>query len=149
MIAGLLGYLMVPRLGWQSMFYLGAVPAMLASVLMRLLPESPRWLASQGRVAEADKIVSQIEQHIEASGKKLPPVPLRRVPDCWFFAAARRATRAAGSRCSMAPIGGGRLGVWAMWFCCFSTIYGLNTWMPTLYRISLQSAAVSSRSVTA
>jgi len=26
------------------------------------------------------------------------------------------------------------LGVWAMWFCCFSTTYGLNTWMPTLYR---------------
>jgi putative MFS transporter len=26
------------------------------------------------------------------------------------------------------------LGVWAMWFCCFSTTYGLNTWIPTLYR---------------
>ena len=136
-IAGLLGYLMVPRLGWESMFYLGAVPAILVIFLMRLLPESPRWLASQGRVAEAEKIVSQIEQQIEASGKKLPPLPLPgQVPASvgsspspvaplrrrWFEmldGAYRRRT----------------LGVWAMWFCCFSTIYGLNTWMPTLYRV--------------
>jgi len=131
-IAGLLGYVMVPRFGWQSMFYLGALPAILAVFLTRLLPESPRWLAGQGRVAEADEIVSHIEQQIEASGKKLSPVqlpaplavaptpagPLRRR---WFEmldGAYRRRT----------------LGVWAMWFCCFSTIYGLNTWMPTLYR---------------
>ncbi|MGA7433035.1 MAG: MFS transporter, partial [Xanthobacteraceae bacterium] len=33
-IAGLLGSIMVPRLGWQSMFYLGAAPALLAVVLM-------------------------------------------------------------------------------------------------------------------
>ncbi len=26
------------------------------------------------------------------------------------------------------------LGVWAMWFCCFSTTYGLTTWIPTLYK---------------
>ncbi len=140
-IAGLLGSIMVPRLGWQSMFYLGAVPALLAAVLMWLLPESPRWLASQGRVAEADEIVSRIEREIEASGKTLPPrvqataavsalpaAPLRRR---WFEmldSAYRRRT----------------LGVWAMWFCCFSTIYGLNSWVPTLYRtnfnLSLQQS---------
>jgi MFS transporter, putative metabolite:H+ symporter len=133
-IAGLLGYLMVPRLGWESMFYLGAVPAILAVFLTRLLPESPRWLASRGRVAEAERIVDQIEQQIEASGQKLPPVqapaqlptavdsspPLRRR---WFEmldSPYRRRT----------------LGVWAMWFCCFSTVYGLNSWMPTLYRVN-------------
>jgi MFS transporter, putative metabolite:H+ symporter len=99
--------------------------------LTRLLPESPRWLAGQGRAAEAEEIVSHIEQRIEASGKKLPPVqmpaplgvasapasPQRR----WFEmldGAYRRRT----------------LGVWAMWFCCYSTVYGLNTWVPTLYR---------------
>ncbi len=140
-IAGLLGSIMVPRLGWQSMFYLGAVPALLAAVLMWLLPKSPRWLASQGRVAEADEIVSRIEREIEASGKTLPPrvqataavsalpaAPLRRR---WFEmldSAYRRRT----------------LGVWAMWFCCFSTIYGLDSWVPTLYRtnfnLSLQQS---------
>lgn len=125
--AALLGYEMVPRLGWQSMFYLGAAPAILALFLTRLLPESPRWLASQGRLAEAEAIVSQIERRLEASGKILPPPvlvsPVLEAPSLrrWFEMldpAYRRRT----------------LGVWAMWFCCFSTTYGLNTWMPTLYR---------------
>jgi MFS transporter, putative metabolite:H+ symporter len=128
--AALLGTVMVPRLGWQSMFYLGAVPALLAVVLMRLLPESPRWLANQGRVTEADEIVSRIEREIEASGKTLPPVqapaalgpssaapPRRRWLEMLDNAYRRRT-----------------LGVWAMWFCCYSTIYGLVSWVPTLYR---------------
>jgi putative MFS transporter len=130
--AALLGTLMVPRLGWQSMFYLGAAPAILAIVLMRLLPESPRWLAGQGRVAEAEKIVSQIEQQIEASGQKLPPVQLptpggvspasaSAPPRRWFEMLDRAYRRRT-------------LGVWAMWFCCYSTIYGLNVWVPTLFR---------------
>jgi len=125
--AALLGYEMVPRLGWQSMFYLGAAPAILALFLTRLLPESPRWLASQGRLAEAEAIVSKIERRLEASGKILPQLvlvsPVLETPSFrrWFEMldpAYRRRT----------------LGVWAMWFCCFSTTYGLNTWMPTLYR---------------
>jgi len=125
--AALLGYEMVPRLGWQSMFYLGAAPAILALFLTRLLPESPRWLASQGRLAEAEAIVSKIERRLEASGKILPPLvlvsPVLETPSFrrWLEMldpAYRRRT----------------LGVWAMWFCCFSTTYGLNTWMPTLYR---------------
>ena len=37
----------VPNLGWQWMFYIGAAPALLAIFLRRLMPESPRWLASE------------------------------------------------------------------------------------------------------
>ena len=46
--AALFGFALVPRLGWQSLFFLGGLPAILAVFLTRLLPESPRWLASQG-----------------------------------------------------------------------------------------------------
>jgi putative MFS transporter len=134
--AALLGTVMVPRLGWQSMFYLGAVPAILAIVLTRLLPESPRWLAGQGRVAEAEKIVSQIEQQIEASGKKLPPVQLP-TP-----AGVSRAPDGAPPRRWLEMLDGAyrrrTLGVWAMWFCCYSTIYGLNIWVPTLFRTTFK-----------
>ncbi len=136
--AGLLGYVMVPRLGWQSMFYLGAVPAIFAVFLTRLLPESPRWLASQGRVAEAEQIVSQIEQRIEASGQKLPPVQLSaQFPES---AGASPSPAVPLRRRWLEMLDGAyrrrTLGVWAMWFCCFSTIYGLNSWMPTLYRVN-------------
>lgn len=127
--AASLGAVMVPRLGWQSMFYLGAVPALLAAVLMWLLPESPRWLANQGRLAEADEIVSRIERDIEASGKKLPPVQAPAVLDGAAAASPRRWLEMLDGAYRRRT-----LGVWAMWFCCFSTIYGLNTWIPTLYR---------------
>ena len=39
-MAALLGRWIVPHLGWQSMFYIGGLPALLALFLMRLLPES-------------------------------------------------------------------------------------------------------------
>src|SRR5437868_14808448 len=51
----------VPHLGWQWMFYIGALPAILALVLRAVLPESPRWLAVRGRNAEADVALSMIE----------------------------------------------------------------------------------------
>jgi len=129
--AALLGYLMVPQLGWQSMFYLGALPTILALFLTRLLPESPRWLAGQGRLAEADAIVSQIERRIEASGKTiLPPAATAPVPEALASEAPRRRWFE-----MLDPAYRRRtLGVWAMWFCCFSTTYGLTAWMPTLYR---------------
>src|SRR4029077_10683982 len=44
--AVLVGSWVVPRFGWQWMFVIGALPAFVAMVLQRLLPESPRWLAT-------------------------------------------------------------------------------------------------------
>ncbi len=38
---------------WRWMFGLAAVPALLILVGRRMLPESPRWLINQGRIAEA------------------------------------------------------------------------------------------------
>jgi len=122
-----LGYFMVPRLGWQSLFYLGGLPAILVFFLRWLLPESPRWLAAQGRVAEADAVVTAIERSIMARGKTLPPP--RPAP---ALAAPAKPTR-------WTEIFEGiylkrTLSDWAFWFCCFSTGYGLLTWLPTLYR---------------
>ncbi len=124
--AAALGYWLVPLLGWQSLFYLGGLPAILSVFLLWLLPESPRWLAGQGRLDEADAIVGRIEKEIEITGAVLPPpivvvAPAQQPPRRWLE--------------MLNPFYRPRtLGVWAMWFCCFSTVYGLNTWMPTLYR---------------
>jgi len=34
--------------------------------------------------------------------------------------------------------------VWAMWFCCFSTTYGLLSWLPTLYKTVLHLSLAQS-----
>src|SRR5471030_3232434 len=87
--AGVIGYLVVPTLGWQSMFIIGAAPALLVFFLRRLLPESPRWLVSKGRLKEADGVISEIERSVAGSGHALSaPLAAAAIP-----ARAREATR--------------------------------------------------------
>ena len=46
--------------GWRWMFGAEAVPALLFFLLMFLVPESPRWLVKNGRVAEAEKVLGRV-----------------------------------------------------------------------------------------
>lgn len=47
--------------GWRWLVIIGALGAVAVWFIRRPLPESPRWLAAHGRVAEADRIVSWLE----------------------------------------------------------------------------------------
>ena len=49
-----LGAWIVPRFGWQAMYFIGGMPLILFFVLRKLVPESPRWLAERERMADAD-----------------------------------------------------------------------------------------------
>lgn len=46
--------------GWRWMFWSGAVPAVFFFILVFFIPESPRWLAMQGKTTKADGILTRI-----------------------------------------------------------------------------------------
>jgi putative MFS transporter len=69
----ILGYLIIPAWGWRPMFIVAGVGSLVVWYLRKKLPESPRWLESQGRGAEAEALMQSIEKESAVSGA-LPPV---------------------------------------------------------------------------
>lgn len=125
--AGVAGAAMVPTLGWQSMFLIGAVPALIALILRRYCPESPRWLASRGRLREADAIVAKIERIVSQNGKiKLPPVPELQAQPASDKTRVRELFQSRYRRRTLL--------VWVLWASSYVVSYGTQFWVPTLYR---------------
>jgi putative MFS transporter len=77
-IVALLAWLLVPTKplgfdGWRWVVLIGSIGAAVVWMLIRKIPESPRWLASKGRVEEAEAVVTMIENKVRAEkGVELP-----------------------------------------------------------------------------
>jgi len=132
----LTGVYVVPHWGWQWMFVIGAVPALIAIPLRTILPESPRWLASRGRYAEADAALQRIEDIARREGKVPGPLPeslpaiveIRpRFADLFKGIYLKRT-----------------ISVWFIWIGAYFVSYGLNAWAPslftTVYHLPIQQA---------
>jgi len=83
-VVGFLARILVPRAplgvaGWRWLFVAGALGGAVVWVLRRHLPESPRWLESAGRLAEADVITCGLEAEA-ASRHELPPPEVHDAP---------------------------------------------------------------------
>lgn len=63
-----------PAWGWRACFALGALLAVAIVLIRRHVPESPRWLATHGRHAEAEQVIAGIEAAITRRHGPLPPV---------------------------------------------------------------------------
>lgn len=114
-------------LGWRGFFVMQALLAVVALIVRRNLPESPRWLIARGRYDEARATLEGLERNTErASGRPLPePEP--------STAFGSPTDAEVGWRTLLSPEYRTRtLASWAMWFCLLGGYYGLTTWLGKL-----------------
>jgi MFS family permease len=63
-----------PDVGWRLGFGIGGILGLSILLLRRFVPESPRWLVTHLRGAQAEQTVRAIEAEVEAAtGRQLPP----------------------------------------------------------------------------
>jgi putative MFS transporter len=128
-VVALLAWLLVPRAplgldGWRWVVLTGAAGAVFVWWIRRSVPESPRWLAQHGRLAEADRVLSEWETRIASeSGMRLPspertdaPAARGRFAEIWTHPEYRKRT------------------LMLVIFNIFQTVgfYGFSNWVPTL-----------------
>ena len=125
-LAGVVALVVLPAYGWRAAFLVGALPALYVAYLRRALPESPRYLAEHGRIAEADAVVRRVERE---GGGALITVSKPVAPE------PSSAGVSGGSRIGQlfAPRYARRtLMLWILWFGITLTYYGMFTFLPSL-----------------
>lgn len=127
LVSNALGAWLVPHFGWEVMYFLGGIPLVLFFTLPKAVPESPRWLATSGRMAEADAA----QARFEAKAKE----PLPPLGDTSAFEQMSHRHPKRGMRDLFGPVYIKRTVVVAMlWATCGFIQYGLSTWLPTVYK---------------
>jgi len=117
----LLGTLIIPAFGWRPMFVIAGIGALIVWYLRKALPESPRWLESQGRSEEAEALMQSIERETAAGGTLPPPAPAGAAPEFTLASLVR------------APILQ-RMIVGCVALISINTlIFGFVTWLPTFF----------------
>jgi putative MFS transporter len=136
-----MGYFVLPQpSGWRVML---AIPGFAAAVVFFLrlqLVESPRWLASRGREAQAEAIVRNIEATAPPDSSPSPARALLEPPES--DVASQAPGDARGSLLDAAHRG--RLAVAiAINIAIMCAVFGFVSWLPTFFAASGQSVAKS------
>lgn len=115
--SNLLSWALIPMFGWRVMFAIPGVGALIILWLRKALPESPRWLEVRGRLEEADRVVTSIEDEVRAQHANLRD-PAQRQPV---------KPEAIWQRAFIRPLVLGTV----MQVVMFAALYGLVSWIPT------------------
>jgi MFS transporter, putative metabolite:H+ symporter len=110
--------------GWRWVVIIGSVGALIVWFVRLKLPESPRWLAQQGRIDEADRVMSAIEAKVAAEcGGTLPAPEPPVVEDPRAGKLSEIFNPTYRSRTIMLSVAN---------FCQTIGFYGFANWVPTL-----------------
>jgi MFS transporter, putative metabolite:H+ symporter len=116
----LLGSIIIPTFGWRPLFLISGIGALIVWYLRKSMPESPRWLESKRRFAQAEELITKIEG--ESTSPHLPP------PEATVIAVNLNALDLFGA--ALLP----RLFVGSVGLIVVNTlIFGFVTWLPTFF----------------
>ncbi|WP_415853808.1 MFS transporter [Sinomonas sp. G460-2] len=131
--AALIGRFVVPMGadGWRWAQVITAIPILLLLWWRRSLPESPRYLISQGRTEEAERVVARFEDSVaKATNKPLTPlepaaedIATHQQKITVWNALKFMWSRALRRRTAV---------IWLIWFVITFSYYGFFSWIPTL-----------------
>ncbi|MDH4559124.1 MFS transporter [Pseudomonas sp. BN417] len=120
MLSAGVGIYMLPRFGWEAMFFAALLPLLLLPLILWYLPESVGFLLRQGRVDQARAILKRIDPQAAIGDKDelvLNEVKVQGAPVLELFREGR------GLRTVM---------IWVAFFCCLLMVYALSSWLPKL-----------------
>ncbi|WP_271407581.1 MFS transporter [Pseudomonas sp. Q1-7] len=120
MLSAGVGIYMLPRFGWEAMFFAALLPLLLLPLILWRLPESVGFLLRQGRVEQARAILKRIDPQASIGDHDellLNEVKVQGAPVLELFREGR------GLRTLM---------LWVAFFCCLLMVYALSSWLPKL-----------------
>jgi AAHS family 4-hydroxybenzoate transporter-like MFS transporter len=120
-LAGFVGGLILPVYGWRMLFLVGGIlPLVLAAVLLKVLPESPRYLARQReRWPELRALLGRLGHMVSA--------------DAGFVDGTEKAVTKTSVRELFVPeLRRDTLALCASFFCCLFTVYLGTNWIPSM-----------------
>ncbi|SDF55684.1 MFS transporter [Sporomusa acidovorans] len=124
--AALISYLVIPYLGWQMAFFIGALPALYVFFIRLGVPESIRYLTDKGRQAEAIEIVAKLERLAGVDSSAQPAA----TSNVEF-------SDSSGNKIAFKELWTSRFAkrtiiLWIIWFGIVYSYYGIFTWLPSL-----------------
>ena len=120
MLAAGVGIYMLPRFGWESMFFAAAVPLLLLPLILWKLPESVGFLVRQGRHEQARAVLAKVEPGLALDAADQLLMSDAKGQGVGVFELFRDG-RALRTLC-----------LWLAFFCCLLMVYALSSWLPKL-----------------
>lgn len=120
MLSAGVGIFMLPRFGWESMFFAAALPLLLLPVILYYLPESIGFLVRRGRHEQARALLSRLDPSQALGSDVQLTINERKGGSVSVLELFRNglATRT--------------LAIWVAFFCCLLMVYALSSWLPKL-----------------
>lgn len=120
MLSAGVGIFMLPRFGWESMFFAAALPLLLLPVIFHYLPESIGFLVRRGEHDKARALLQRLDP-----GQSLGE-------DVQLVINERKGSGVSVLELFRNGLAVRTLLIWVAFFCCLLMVYALSSWLPKL-----------------